>query len=162
NIVFGDSGEILSAFTVNGTPNLAAPLDGHLITLGQLGTTDPLFGGADTITTGTGRDIILGGPANDTITANAGESASQPDGNNIVFGDQGYIDYVTYDHDPRDIGVISSGDLLPLGGGITGANDTSSAANSVDINTGGPDTITTGVGSDIIIGGPYADTINSG
>lgn len=40
NIVFGDGGEICSAATVNGTPNLAAPLDGHAITLGQLGTTD--------------------------------------------------------------------------------------------------------------------------
>src|SRR5262249_23936733 len=111
NIVFGDSGEILSAATVNGTPNLAAPLDGHSITPGQVGTTDPAYGGNDTITTGLGRDILLGGPGNDLITANSGETPGTPDRNNIVFGDQGYLDYVSADRDARDLDVISSGDL---------------------------------------------------
>ena len=100
NIVFGDSGEVLSAFTVNGTPNLAMPLDGHFITLGQVGTTDPAYGGNDTITTGLGRDLIFGGPGNDRIAANSGETHAGPDANNIVFGDQGYLDYVAADRDP--------------------------------------------------------------
>ncbi len=124
--------------------------------------TDPAFGGNDHITTGTGRDIVFGGPGNDVIAASAGETAGQPDRGNIVFGDQGYLDYVSADHDARDIDVISSGDLLPLGGGITGVNDTASAANSVDVNTGGDDTITTGLGNDVIVGGAGADTISTG
>src|SRR5262249_37889358 len=85
-----------------------------------------------------------------------------PDGNNIVFGDLGFVDYVSADHDPRDIDTISSGDLVPLGGGVTGTNDTASTKNSVDINTGGNDAITTGAGNDVILGGPGSDTINSG
>src|SRR5262249_545698 len=99
---------------------------------------------------------------NDVITANGGETAGSPDGNNIVFGDHGYVDFVTVDRDARDIDVISSGDLLPLGGSITVANDTASAPNSVDVNTGGNDTITTGLANDIILGGPANDVINSG
>src|SRR5262249_47675805 len=101
-------------------------------------------------------------PASDLITANAGETSGQPDGDNIVFGDQGYLDYVSVDQDARDIDVISSGDLLPLGGNIIGANDTASAPNSVDINTGGNDIITTGTANDIIVGGPANDVITSG
>ena len=65
NIVFGDDGAILSAVTVNGTADLAQPLDGRPITLGQIGTMAPQLGGNDTITTGVGRDIILGGPGAD-------------------------------------------------------------------------------------------------
>src|SRR5262249_8724439 len=153
NIVFGDSGQILSAATVNGTPNLAAPLDHHLITLGQVGTTDPLFGGNDSITTGLGRDIIFGGPGADATTPNHGETGSSPDGNNIVFGDQGYIDYVSADSDARDIDTVSSGDLASYAQpGFNPGQDTLSAANSVDINTGGADGITTGNGNDIILG----------
>src|SRR5262249_29589552 len=94
---------------------------------------------------------------------NSGETAGSPDGNNIVFGDQGYIDYVSTDGDARDIDTVSSGDLVPFTApGFTGTADTLSAANSVDINTGGNDAITTGAGNDIILGGPGADTIASG
>ena len=61
NVVLGDNGVILSATAVNGTPDLAQPLDHFNITLGQIGTISPLVGGDDVISTGVGRDIILGG-----------------------------------------------------------------------------------------------------
>jgi Ca2+-binding RTX toxin-like protein len=162
NIVLGDNALILSGVAVNGTPDLAQPLTGQPLTFGQIGTIAPLVGGNDVITTGVGRDIIFGGAGDDRIIANGGEAAGRPDGNNIVFGDHGFLDFVSIDRDPRDIDIISSGDLLVLGGGITGANDTSFAANSVDINTGGNDTITTGVANDIIVGGPGSDVMASG
>ena len=160
NIVFGDSGEILSAATVNGTPNLAQPLDGHLITLGQVGTTDPLFGGNDRITTGLGRDMIFGGPGSDQIVANNGETAATPDGSDIVFGDQGYLDYVSSDRDQTDIDVIAAGDLVPFAPGINGGNDIATGA--VDLGTGGGDVVTTGSGGDIIVGGVGGDAIVAG
>ena len=56
-------------------------------------TTDHAHGGADSITTGSGRDIVLGGNGGDTI--DAGE------GNNIVLGDDGRIVYVA-DADASD------------------------------------------------------------
>src|SRR5207248_8595414 len=45
----------------------------------------PLHGGADVITSGSGNDTVVGGPAGDTIDAG--------DGNNVVFGDSGELDY---------------------------------------------------------------------
>src|SRR5690606_32663902 len=78
NIVLGDSGLILSAFTVNGTPNLALPLDGHLITLGQIGTTDPGYGSDAHVRTGLGHDIIFGGPGSDQIMSGDGQTLTSP------------------------------------------------------------------------------------
>src|SRR5207244_2395171 len=93
-------------------------------------------GGADSITTLGGRDIILGGADADTI--NAG------DGHNIVLGDTGYIDYVGLDNDPSDIDRIAS------------------PVDLADAGIGGGDQITTGAGDDIILGGAAGDGINAG
>ncbi|WP_157100266.1 hypothetical protein [Rhodoplanes sp. Z2-YC6860] len=101
--------------------------------IARIETTREDVGGADTIQGNAGNDIILGGAAGDTI--DAGE------GNNIVFGDHGYIDYVGTDSDPSDIDAIVS---------------TSTTA------YGGADQITAGAGQDIIIGGRFGDTINAG
>jgi Ca2+-binding RTX toxin-like protein len=100
--------------------------------LNRIETIEPADGGIDTITTNGGSDIILGGQAGDII--NAG------DGNNIVLGDNGYIDYVVADGDPSDIDRIYS----------------------TDYAVGGNDIITTGIGSDIVIGGTADDTVKAG
>src|SRR5207248_2803162 len=99
----------------------------------------------------------------DLITANNGETAAAPDANNVVFGDQGFIDYGSDDGDPSDIDTISSGDLVPFTDpAFNPAMDTRAAGNSVDINTGGNDTVTTGAGNDVVLGGAGSDTIMSG
>ena len=67
NLVFGDNGQVIAADSNDDR-------FGNLpITLGVVETTDSLIGGSDSITTGIGRDIILGGIDADVITANAGE-----------------------------------------------------------------------------------------
>src|SRR5262249_29841009 len=88
DIVLGDNALLLSANTVNGTPDLVPTLTLQPMTFGQVGTLTPLVGGNDVITTGIGRDLIFGGPGADQITANSGETAARPDGENDVFGDQ--------------------------------------------------------------------------
>ena len=55
------------------------------ISLGLVTSVDTLVGGSDSITTGAGNDIMIGGIDADTIVAG--------DGNNIVFGDNGLIDW---------------------------------------------------------------------
>ena len=104
------------------------------------------FGGADTITTGIGRDMVFGGSAGDTIVANAAETAASPDGNNIVIGDYGFVDYLVDDvepgDNPHDIDVISTFEDIT--------------------HLGGADTITTGNANDIIIAGAGDDTIVAG
>jgi Ca2+-binding RTX toxin-like protein len=99
----------------------------------RIATTEPENGVADTIYGGADSDILLGGNGGDTIDAG--------DGNNIVLGDLGYIDYVILDQNPSDIDLIASTQTTSLGGG---------------------DSVTSGAGQDIIIGGREGDTINAG
>ncbi|MEO1639795.1 MAG: hypothetical protein AAFU41_11175 [Pseudomonadota bacterium] len=89
-------------------------------------------GGSDVVTSGSGNDIIMGGLNGDLITVAGGD--------NIVIGDHGYVDFVSLDGDLSDIDAIGS-----LAEGL-----------------GGNDGITTGDGTDIIIGGIGADTIDAG
>ncbi|HEX4527586.1 MAG TPA: hypothetical protein VH108_12695 [Gaiellaceae bacterium] len=136
-LVFGDNGQITRA--ASGTS-----LFGALpITLGLVTTIQPALGGNDTVTTGTGADIVLGGVGNDTITAG--------DGDNIVLGDNGYVDYTAAE---RSYSVTSAGDDLNPA--------TIDRISTTDSTLGGSDTITTGLGYDLIFGGTAGDTINSG
>ena len=157
NIVFGDYGRVTgieSAVFNRPIPSAVPPaaytrddyavevlqlVEGYVPTVGE-------FGGADTITTGLGRDMVFGGAGADTIVVNAGESAGNPDGNNIVFGDYGYVDYLlrgsTIPDDAHDIEVISS--------------------YAASTSLGGGDTITAGAGNDIIIGGVGNDVLTAG
>src|SRR5205814_398899 len=123
----GDSGQISSS---------AVPSR-----LGLITSIDTGIGGADTIATGSGDDIVIGGAAGDTI--GAGE------GNNTVFGDSGLIDYAA-----RERGGLLAGD----------DSDPSDVDRiwSLTSGVGGPDTITTGAGDDTILGGADADTIDAG
>src|SRR5207253_454830 len=105
---------------------------------------DTTVGGNDTITTGTSAatDIVFGGVDTDTITTDRGGAAG--DGSAIVVGDNGFVDWQLLDGNPSDIDRIWS----------------------IDPNTGGSDTITTGDGGDVIIGGEdgelVTETSNSG
>src|SRR5207247_10160498 len=88
NVILGDSGRITRA-----------PLDDHRfgalpLTLGTVETIDDGIGDADTILTGSGSNVVLGGAAGDRITLG--------DGTNLVFGDGGRIDWAT-DGDASDI-----------------------------------------------------------
>ena len=96
-------------------------------------TTAPTAGGGnDVITSGSGRDVVLGGQGNDTIDAGEGD--------NVVFGDDGVATF-----DPAILVHMRS----------TETGDDGPAL-------GGDDTITTGAGRDVIVGGNGSDTINAG
>ena len=136
NLVLGDSGRI-TASNANSPHQLA----GQPITLGLIETIAFTDGGIDTITTGVGNDIVLGGMDGDTIDVGSAI--------NIVLGDDGQIDYSRADRtttpgadtDPSDIDLIES--LSTTAGG-------------------GVDTITTLGGDDIVLGGRFSDSINVG
>ena len=108
NIVLGDHGEI------NGN---------------RVRTTDT-SGGADIIQTGSGRDIIFGGAAGDTITVSGG--------NNIVAGDHAQT---------------SGRDLISTSIG-SGGNDKITTGSGADLISGGTggDNITAGAGADFVLG----------
>jgi hypothetical protein len=149
NLIFGDNARITTAIT-------DAPLFGNLpITLGLVTTYEPGIGGSDDITTGLGEDIIFGGFLDDIIVANDGEDydrdneALPRDVDNIVLGDNGFIDFVTQEHVPLD--PVGNADPIDI-----------DRISTTDPNLGGLDTITTGAGNDFILGGTDDDTIRAG
>ena len=117
NVVLGDNGEI--DFNPAGA-------------LTTVKTTDPSYGGEDTIFIGvpgaasTGQNIVMGGVAADSITVNGA-------GDNIVLGDDGEADFT---------------------------NGFLSAVYSTDVTVGGDNSIAVnGNGANIVIGGLGADAI---
>src|SRR5439155_821071 len=146
NVVFGDNGRITSARAD------APQIPGLAITLGLVETIQSLIGGSDSITTGVGIDIVLGGIDADTLFAG--------EGRNIVIGDSGYIDWTA-----GDAGRFYAAVGTPVRATLSGDD-----SNALDIDRifstqpgdGGIDTITTGAGDDLIIGGQGVDTIVAG
>ena len=100
------------------------------------------MGGADTISTGLGgKDIVVGGVDGDTITTNRGQVApADADGDAIVLGDNGLVDFATVDAVPGDLDRIWV----------------------LDPDTGGGDVITTGAGNDVVIAGEDGELISEG
>ncbi len=153
NLVVGDSGRITAA---NGG---AAQFGGMAMTFGLIETIEFNDGGVDTINTGVGKDIILGGDEGDVIVANVGEAAGN-DLSNIVLGDDGKIDYVRVergatlnvqgaDADAVDIDLIESNSTATDGAGNASLG-------------GGADHITSGDAADIVLGGRENDTVSVG
>src|SRR5207253_10342194 len=126
NIILGDSGQITAA------PQSSPRFGGLPITLGRVETTADGIGGNDTIVAGSGPEVIFGGTGADRITGGGST--------NIVFGDDGYVDWIAADGDPTDIDVVAS---------TTPAD-------------GGDDTITIGTGDAIVVGGQGNDRITGG
>ncbi|MEO6651293.1 MAG: hypothetical protein ABIP17_01380, partial [Ilumatobacteraceae bacterium] len=152
NIVFGDHGRVTG---VEGALPFNRPIPSTFpgytpddyqvsnLALVEGFAPDGEHGSDDTITTGLGRDMIFGGAGGDRIVANSGENLAGGllDGNNIVIGDYGFVDYMV-NLDPHDIDLIASFDAWT--------------------NLGGADVIFTGARNDIVIGGTGADVLTVG
>lgn len=98
-------------------------------------TINPTIGGADKITGGRNVDVIFGGISGDTITAG--------DGDNVVFGDNGRVTFAA--------GLVSIIASSPI-----------SVAETIDTRYGGTDSISTGIGDDLVFGGQAGDSIRAG
>ena len=104
--------------------------------LTRIETTDATLGGDDVIKVGAGDNVIIGGLGADQITMG--------DGNNVVLGDSGYA---TFD--------ATSGKHLVVATLVGGA----AVGGSRDTGTSSDDTITLGVGNNVVIGGAGSDRI---
>ena len=145
NLVIGDSGRIVAA-TVDrvGTATSdaigsAPQFAGLAMTIGLIETIEPGDGGNDLITTLSGRDIVLGGMADDTIDAGAGMD--------ILLGDNGFVDYVLAERDP----LSGFGDTDPLDIDLISTRAP---------NDGGADSIDAGADNDIVLGGTAGDAVS--
>ena len=170
NLVLGDHGELV--FSAAGDLDRAKSLS-------------PTEGAGDTISTGAGRDIVIGGRDADTITAG--------DGDNVVFGDNGEATWLvavpvrfttlsTENSADDEITTGAGNDVILAGAGadlITAGNGDNTvfadegeleydAAGilehllSLDSDSGANDTVSTGSGNDIVVGGTDTDTITAG
>ena len=108
---------------------------GHPLTLGQIETIAFGIGGADVITTGTGRDIVLGGHLNDTITV------SDLDGRLVPTTTTSSSATTASSSTTRDLNSADIDEIASLSTTFAG----------------GADTITSTGGDDIIIGGRFGD-----
>jgi len=153
NVVLGDSG------THNGTLLNSVRTDGDA---------------SDTITTGTGNDMIIAGGDADSVTAG--------DGENVIAGDSGSFDGLelisalnagdgndtVYAGSGNDWVILGQGDeTADLGNGnnrVLGDSGkiTATIVTSSENDKGGNDSITTGTGNDIVIAGSGNDTVDGG
>ncbi|MCB1998992.1 MAG: hypothetical protein KDH91_00365, partial [Rhodoferax sp.] len=168
NIVFGDHGLLRGVDSGANTPvndaNIPAITqvddDYQMQVLGLVSSIDwgstngaaNVFGnGNDTITTGVGRDMVFGGGGDDRINAFASDGGTAAmDGNNIVFGDHGQVDYLAQELDQNNAvdNPVRSNDIDRVW--------------SIATALGGNDTIQTGHRNDIVIGGFGDDVIDTG
>ena len=141
NIVVGGTGA--DALTTTDGNDWLFGDEGHLTfyTDGSVEVLESLIGSegvgaADTITAGTGNNIIFGGANNDTITTLAGRD--------LLFGDAGRV----------EIDDNETVRLLITTGSNIGGDDTINAGegNNVVIAGTGNDTVTTGAGNDDVFG----------
>jgi Ca2+-binding RTX toxin-like protein len=139
--VLGDNGRVIAAVS-----NDHRRLTGTwALTLGLVQTTDPTTGAGDTITTGAGNDVVLGGAGRDRITAG--------DGDNVVLGDHGYVDWTAADRAALyGTGAMPGDDADPT--------DVDRVV-STEPGIGGGDTISTGAGDDLVVGGTGDDRIEA-
>ena len=130
NVILGDDGQ--AQFTQQGV-------------LSYITSTDQTDGGDDTITTGDGNNVVLGGFGADMITVGAGA--------NVILGDNGDATFTS--------GVLTQIETI---GEVSAATSNASSVESATTGTiyGGDDTIlVNGNGNNVILGGLGADTITA-
>ena len=118
--------------------HVAAPVGAALISLARVQTSYARIGARDVITTGAGASVIFAGAGDDDVDTT---SVATLDAADIVFGDHGRALFdVPASATPQPIALLLQ---------------------SLDLDQGGADTLRTGLGSDIVVGGFAADSINA-
>ncbi|MCP4784386.1 MAG: calcium-binding protein, partial [Fuerstiella sp.] len=151
----------------------------------NISTTDASIGDADTISSGDGNDIILSGAAGDHVDAGNGNNLIVGDNGSAGFSTNGNVSHMTSTDNSvggRDTIHAGSGNDLVLGGvdndtitNVAGNNVV--AADNADVlfrNDGtlqqlqsetvefaGTDSVTTGSGSDVVLGGSGSDNLTT-
>ncbi|MCP4707387.1 MAG: hypothetical protein GY869_02075, partial [Planctomycetes bacterium] len=146
DVVLGDSGS--ASFSPTGV-------------LIEIQTIAPEFGSVDVITTGDGRDIVLGGSNNDIILAAANDSAAASFlyllGTNYIITPELVADMIA-----TGAGDGSADIILGDNGHALFVNEVLTNIYSTDPEYGGDDIINSGNGPDIVFGGSANDVVLAG
>ncbi|MFO1002887.1 MAG: hypothetical protein U0936_21355 [Planctomycetaceae bacterium] len=188
DIVFaGADADVVSAGNGDNTivgDNASAVFDANANML-SLTTINALDGGNDTIVTGTGRDVVFGGSAQDSINISSG--------NNLVLGDNGKATFdtagqwLTVESLDTSIGdndtvTTSNGDDVVFGGAMNDQINVSGGRNivvgdsaratfdstgairtlqTISPAVGGNDVVVSGTGNDVVFGGMSNDNLTA-
>ena len=144
NVAVGDNGEVkyVGSDVVNGASGGVVEHvygDSTKTYLNYVQSTFDEFGDKDTITTGDGKNVVIGGTNADTITTGAG--------NDVIIGDGGEV-FVDRDRNP--LFVNNDNRNLP----VTEEDD---EGNEVVKNSSGGDKILAGDGDNVVFGGLNGD-----
>ncbi|MBU2963966.1 calcium-binding protein, partial [Amphritea atlantica] len=167
DVILGDAGELIYVDNV----------------ITRVTSAETSIGGADTIQSGDGDNVILAGPGADSVVTGIGDDVVLGDTGEVLF-DTGRLQSIMTsnegdgeDHINTDAGddiifsglgsdVINSGadnDIVIADTGVLNYNFTSEPAvlirNDVDANLGGNDIVNLGAGNDIGLGGAGSDSI---
>ncbi|MBQ9226503.1 MAG: calcium-binding protein [Fibrobacter sp.] len=127
-------------------PGIAAiQVKGSLHAQDVAASTDIAHGGADTVYTSGGDDIVVGGTGGDTLTTYGDERYGIYD-NDVVFGDNAKMVFTDRDSSEATASTLSLAESLDSRTVVGGYNDH----------------IYTGNGNDVVVGGQGADHIESG
>jgi Ca2+-binding RTX toxin-like protein len=160
---FNSGGFLINITTINhsnGGNDILGGGDGNNVILGGFG--------ADTITLGVGYSVVIGDNGSATMSnvgilgtittldpsIGAADNITGSNGNNVIFGGAG-ADIINV----NDLGDVILGDH---GSAIFNAAGLLLSLTSSNPNDGDADLITTGIGSNVIIGGVGADQITAG
>lgn len=144
NVAVGDNGEVkyVGSDVVNSASGEVVEHvygDSTKTYLNYVQSTFDEFGDKDTITTGDGKNVVIGGTNADTITTGAG--------NDVIIGDGGEV-YVDRDRNP--LFVNNDNRNLPV-------TEKDEEGNDVVKNSSGGDTITANDGDNVVFGGLNGD-----
>ncbi|WP_284247324.1 beta strand repeat-containing protein, partial [Methylobacterium haplocladii] len=168
DVILGDNGSVVF-------------LDGVLVSLETLEST---FGGGDLILAGEGDNVVFGGVGADDITTGAGRDVILGDDGQATFAQGKLVRVTTKNEGVAGDDTIRAGDgaNVVLGGSgndaittgvgddvVFGDNGAIDFVNGIRFEAlseraggGGRDTIVTGAGADLVIGGLGADSIDAG
>ena len=137
NVVFGDNGAATYANGLLARAETYGEVAAASSTAASVesASTGIVYGGNDTITVGSGDNVVIGGLGADAITTGAGR--------NTVFGDSGAA---SFDAKGAPVGVVSTFRAANVGG-------------QVGTGTSSVDTITLGSGANVVVGGAGGDSI---
>ncbi len=191
NVIMGGTGA--GTITVGGGTDTIIGHNGLMAFSGRnptgVASLDAADGGNETITMGTGNDIVIGGSGSNTITATSGNELVVGDNGTILYDANGNVDSIqstdvvtgppSIVYGGNNTIKLGNGNDLVIGGvganNITLGNGNSSIiasdgtisltnnvltmAQTLNPTFGGADTVKVGTGRNVVIGGPGNDTI---
>ncbi|MCA9035403.1 MAG: hypothetical protein KDA91_09740 [Planctomycetaceae bacterium] len=151
NIVIGGDGNdtitsgLGNDFIIGDSGTLVFGTTGNLRTAVNPGTS----GGNDSISVTGGNNVVVGGVGTDQITTGAGRD--------VVLGDSGSIDYVVRDNDEANPDSVESTQTILDGDDVIDTGD----GDNIVIAGRGNDAVTSGTGNDFILGDSGAMTFGT-